>query len=427
MSSRTSLDKLRLAARILIEWRSPKDSPDYKRVFDEIIRCHPFSEAVSLSHNHAVLELDDRSTILWYLSDSMNRPQSSNRNVPAQVPSDERRIELLSHVLLDDVITMGAVYGPQTTIWPAGPTRARVADAIIYGVMSPLLPFVIFGFASYLATSASFFPPQIRRCIETLVRSFGIRRGLVQRVARAVYTSRISFRYASFVIGAGWFIVAAISLWEIIFNRRSWLIDRFGSGFLNDVLLFVLSGVLAAGVQIFVKADTQSKLLTRAILRVREAILSIQGFITEAQRNVDDFLLALPIFSRAFMDFQAMMQPTPMVDRVRPRSETSDIRYRLALISSRIVPGIGAACGTHGGLLAALVKCRATRSSWGYTALGFTKHASPDAVRPMITLLQSPELDDGTRFEVFRWLCTVDVVSADDVQRSFFKPMLTVL
>jgi hypothetical protein len=60
--------RVRLAARTLVEWNAPTDSPDYRMVLLEMLSLCSFCKFTDIAR---LLEYDRRGSVLWFLSDSL--------------------------------------------------------------------------------------------------------------------------------------------------------------------------------------------------------------------------------------------------------------------------------------------------------------------------------------------------------------------
>ena len=67
MASSTDLLRLKLAARTLLEWRTPNASDEYVRVLDALLVEHSVARARGMSSARGVARLDHDGHILTYL------------------------------------------------------------------------------------------------------------------------------------------------------------------------------------------------------------------------------------------------------------------------------------------------------------------------------------------------------------------------
>lgn len=73
MSSKSTL-KLRLAARTLLEWRTPPSSEEYRLLLQDIFSVHPVTTYFHLTIPDKILASDDHGALLLYLSDTLDNP-----------------------------------------------------------------------------------------------------------------------------------------------------------------------------------------------------------------------------------------------------------------------------------------------------------------------------------------------------------------
>ena len=62
---------LRLAARSLLEWQTPRQSKYYRDVMIDLIGQSAIAKSRGLSESHPILDLDERGSLLWYLSETL--------------------------------------------------------------------------------------------------------------------------------------------------------------------------------------------------------------------------------------------------------------------------------------------------------------------------------------------------------------------
>src|SRR5258706_12804818 len=72
MISKDRLQRLRLAARTLIEWKVPVSTEKYQTVLSDLLAIHPYAFDWGLRVNNQVFEIDERGVLLWYLSETLN-------------------------------------------------------------------------------------------------------------------------------------------------------------------------------------------------------------------------------------------------------------------------------------------------------------------------------------------------------------------
>ena len=80
--------RLRLAARSLIEWKTPRTNPHYKRVLSALLQRHTLAAGMGFTAKSPILSLDDRESVLWYLSESFEE----NVKIPRVDPRQARKM-----------------------------------------------------------------------------------------------------------------------------------------------------------------------------------------------------------------------------------------------------------------------------------------------------------------------------------------------
>ena len=154
--------RLRLAARTLIEWNTPRTNPQYKRVLDDLLLRHPFAVKVGLTSRSSVLALDDRESVLWYLSESFESPASWPR---VNLEAAKRQIRDLCQFALFKCAIGGSLM--HSEIWDllnsVEPDRVLLGQQAIVALVVPVPQFlekikpksgVLAGALSRLARSA---------------------------------------------------------------------------------------------------------------------------------------------------------------------------------------------------------------------------------------------------------------------------------
>ena len=67
----SELSRLRLVARALIEWRTPRSSEEYRQVLADLIAQNPLARLGKLSIDHPIVHRDVHASLLWYLSETL--------------------------------------------------------------------------------------------------------------------------------------------------------------------------------------------------------------------------------------------------------------------------------------------------------------------------------------------------------------------
>jgi len=132
--------RLQLAARTLVEWRTPPESDDYKRVLAELLAMYLKAARVGPRFSAQILKLDRDNVVPWYLSETLSTDSlQSNASRPKRgrkgsvtatdlaEPLQPSRNILNCSTLLDSAIV---VLEKLDHVWPTGPHGAKVASVL---------------------------------------------------------------------------------------------------------------------------------------------------------------------------------------------------------------------------------------------------------------------------------------------------------
>ncbi len=139
MASQNDNLKLRLAARTLIEWRTPVASDLYQRVLNDLIAVHPCAMVFGLQASSDVIKADDRGILLFYLSETLNETAQDSGSIASMGKAREFVIDY-SNLFWDRFLSESVEYMLTTSalrssdnesIWEGGPTKVKFADSVI--------------------------------------------------------------------------------------------------------------------------------------------------------------------------------------------------------------------------------------------------------------------------------------------------------
>jgi len=126
MSLPERMNRLRLAARTLVEWRTAVSSEQYTRIMSALLRYHPNASLYGLNVGSDVLKIDDQGSLLWYLSDTLNVNNSSGIT---------GKSGLSEKAFIDDAVKefLNQYAFTKTTefLWAEGPTKLKIAGLIL--------------------------------------------------------------------------------------------------------------------------------------------------------------------------------------------------------------------------------------------------------------------------------------------------------
>lgn len=118
--------RLRLAARTLIEWKTPSTTEQYKSVLSDLLKSHPNAARWGLTLNSDVLQVDTEGSVLWYLSDTLDANDLGyigNKRTQDEPDFLEQSVK----AFLDDFVFSRKA----NVLWPGGPTQLKVAALIL--------------------------------------------------------------------------------------------------------------------------------------------------------------------------------------------------------------------------------------------------------------------------------------------------------
>src|SRR5579862_2143466 len=123
------VDNVRLAAKALLEWKTPIESEFYRKVLDELLTIHPFAVEMGLHHSHPALMHDYQSVLFSYLVETLN-VSGSERGTEPDLKERYRRVsDLVAQFFQSATVDVLDYY-----LWPDGPLHSQVADAIANGL-----------------------------------------------------------------------------------------------------------------------------------------------------------------------------------------------------------------------------------------------------------------------------------------------------
>jgi hypothetical protein len=344
----SDVTKLQLAARILIEWKTPRSSPAYGEVMRDIIRNNEAARELRVLSNEELLRLDENNAILWYLSESLERTPVSDAAVKRYGDKDllyiERRIcrELYSAGGDPD----------RAPAWPGGPQAARLSDAVMRAIESR----------------------RAQECLDAFIVLIGLESATITSPVQAA---------AARVLSAPRLRSTIVRRAQPILRRLKWIVDV--------VTLLSIIGL--------------ALLLPYTVERLVRTIFSWNSpyavFIL-TMMIVGPLVAALFWFTVLFESYRrALVQ-----DRLRRRNARED----QTAVAAMVKRSIEAACGSIPRLLVNLLKQRRDDGwYWGTLALQCTETAEAAIVREALHGLQLPELNDATRDALFWWLCSVKI------------------
>lgn len=105
--------RLRLAAKTLIEWKTPQTSPDYQRILKDLLETHPLAKKFEIDATHPLIKLDHKAIVLWFLSETMGKIESENFTDKYVVDYEDYAIKLIQkeiHAFESDPVRQITIY-----------------------------------------------------------------------------------------------------------------------------------------------------------------------------------------------------------------------------------------------------------------------------------------------------------------------------
>src|ERR1700733_15358073 len=68
---RAQILRLRLAAKALLEWRTPRTSEHYQNILGELISKNAIARSRGWKQDNPIMQLDEQGSAMWYLSDTL--------------------------------------------------------------------------------------------------------------------------------------------------------------------------------------------------------------------------------------------------------------------------------------------------------------------------------------------------------------------
>lgn len=348
--------RLRLAARTLIEWKTPVASPNFKAVLNDIIQSHPYARSYGLSNDSKLFTLAHNRTLLWYLTETLDvaatDDHSKGSEDTSRYPTDLMeawKIVYKEHCC-PQLIDAGILDRKHTVPGTGGLTKAQVAAEIAEIVTSAEGALINFGFLALLGLSVPLSTPLQAESFRGL-HELNYARGFAVRF----FSSIDSFGSVSKTVGTILAVFSTLLSVLVLIGSRNWARDWFF--YINLVFLAVL---LIVGVADFIRKGAFEKF--------------IKWFVM--------------LFWRTAADFEE-----------RLRSDRS------AELFARAMDDI---FRTDGEVFGELLRAKG-RVPWGTLALATTHQASSRAVESAMECLAEPQIAKPLRDEIFKWLCGVTI------------------
>jgi len=360
------LVRLRLAARTLIEWKTPQSAQYYQQVLGDLLRFHPQASTWGLTTEKDFLRFDERGIILWFLSDTISDPVLS-------VASDGDRwwsvflSENATFLLTNYALTKS---GEHT--WDGGPRWAQVADCMITELVQQLAPPANKSRDKRRGKKRLRLPPKTSFVL--LAVMFGYEERLMrERIALLLETVRPTSRWMQTlaeIVKNGSTLVVVSQMIALIYGAA-----RIITGPPPELLvkLFTTNGARVALSVCFATISTVAAFSSKYKVSIRKLVELLVRSKSAKIKGLKEVLKQT--------DLVAMLQ---LAIRFEGRAEPS--------------------------LVKAIVTQAALRSNGQVTwILSTIPEITPEVARQSLELLADPKVPRSIQAEIIQWLCKVKV------------------
>lgn len=351
MTSSEQLNRLRLAARTLIEWKAPSSSESYKAVLSGLLQYHPVAARWGLKIKSRVFLLDTQGVILWYLSDTLNAQVGTFNNA---VGVQEDKIQALEtsryvHDLMRSFFLRNYLSKDREELWPRGPSKSQIYNIIIDRLFTDPVSLLdkslqVRAYEALFSLLVPFEPDLQREIISDLLQTSPSTR--FQRLSRFLENSTHGTLIVQIVVG---FIIGIIGILgpDRLNSFNSWLI------FLLIAVVPILTALSKTYRQILYEVIRRATLGSSRILKIEREIklskLSAEG-----------------IYRLVVITFMSSRNATSLVKNGR-------------------------------------------EEYWMYPFSVPERMISEDVVSNIIPLLEDPNISWNRKAKIFKWLCGLEV------------------
>lgn len=363
------ISTLRLSARTLGEWRTPASTCSYERVLSDLLSVHPFARELGIDAASKVLSLDGDGTILWYLSETLS-------SYPVPISTDDDLQWWIAQGCIAALIDFAGIGRDDTEVWPHGPLKSQVADAIDLTLEKGLCTFRDFRETSeHLNRDPQ--PSRSAAALVSIAAPLGRTTSLAMMMQlKANYPNRGYLQKMSLLI---------IKLIRAMKATQTISVTSAGIGALTSI----------AGLSLGLEATSIFGGITIVTLVI--AILSkLVG--DQVQNNAVGVLEFLERIAREL---------TGSNETAFPRLHKLEASKKEAL-GSGLICALGRICGDRNQAMISLFR-EASDDMWRRAALLGTKSVKASIVRELLPIIRSSELHFGMRNELLKWLFSVAI------------------
>ncbi len=357
--------RLRLAARSLIEWRTPRQSADYQLVLNRLLSLHPIARSFGLGAD--ILDLDDDGAILWYLSEiTSGTPPAPGPEVVAVAELRLRTLEALLALRFGSekpllALRFGSEKQQPVVNISLASNGTEFEEVVLSALASDDSVLASLACRVVLALELGMSPRIVKENLEALRerRTGGV--SFIGRLSKLVATGySLVFILQLVLIPLAVFLLAHLAV-----SIKEWF----------NILINIPKGVfqIAALIAAIVSALGSTSLLKQRSTNVMQLILMVME-ITVARKDA------------------------------RKRSSL------IVSINSRLPGILRTVCAETDGMLAAIIE-KGDSQLIGF-ALNTTREAREEVIREVLHVLRMPDLNNQIRNDTFQWLCGVRLVPA---------------
>jgi hypothetical protein len=344
-----SIRYLTLAARVLLEWKTPCHAPEYRYVLERIIAAHPFAERY-LNGSRRIFEYDSHGALLGYLCETI----------------DTRELFIDKHLVLvrastkiifwmDQVLTRTHLGTHDEELWEGGPLLSQTIEAIWLGLHQDAG-----GAAKALLSLAIPFEDGLhRRFVEPIVTKYQAEVGGLRKLSARIR------RLRAFVGGCG---VAAYSLCIA------------GGPAILAGMIVMFKGHRASGLW---------SILLSLVILVTAFVLGGWLGALEWRWDRDEFGM---LFGVALQD---------LIERRKRAAESNEVDQLIGGTIRELVRMSAHEAGVFTGVLKDL-----DGTAWAALLLGVNEELSSSVVSELALLFRGSRLDNRTKYRIFVRLAT---------------------
>jgi hypothetical protein len=344
-----SKDSLRLAARTLIEWRTPKKSSAFVEVLHDILVDHPIAAQLGIKRGHELFALDDQGVLLWFLSETMDAP------IPSRAVPETNIAKQMASLLDNQIYHDGAVGYGDSELWQHGPLKSQVVDAVLVGLVKNDLQ-------SSMALLAITIPLPLwiqRKHVGLTKSQYKVNWRILERLSARLTSLAVATKGLS-RLSAIFSVVIAVVSGAIVVTDSNFKVSH--APFNTELLgVLLLTGILALSERI-----VSGTVFRRLVMSVWMSAPKMSS-VGLAKIMLRDNRLKSPMFKQVSRHFDQM-------------------------------------CATESGVFQFILE-QHQETVWADAALSANTPLSKRIKRELILLLRSPELSEWSKFRLLSRLC----------------------